>query len=69
MSEQKTARQRVFISPYEAAEHIGVSSRTIRRWIAEGRLRAVRFGPRTIRVRLEDLEAVGAAVPTVGGAA
>ena len=64
-----TKRERAFLSLNEAGSYVGVSSRTIRRWIAEGRLRAVRFGPRTMRVHLQDLEALGFEVPTVGGAA
>lgn len=37
-----------------AAAHYGVSARTIRRWIAEGRLHAVRVGPKLLRVDLDD---------------
>lgn len=55
----------VYVSPLEAAIYAQVSSRTVRRWIAEGRLPAKRFGPRLIRVRLADVEALGNSVPTV----
>lgn len=34
----------------EAAAHYKVSEKTIRRWIAAGRIKAVRPGERTIRV-------------------
>jgi excisionase family DNA binding protein len=67
MSSQTTTRQRVFVSPYEAGQHVGCSARSIYRWIAEGRLPAKRFGPRTVRIRLTDLEALGTTLP--GGAA
>ena len=40
----------------EIAEDLKVSERTVRRWIAQGDLRAHRFG-RAVRVSSEDLEA------------
>lgn len=57
-----------YLSPQEAAAYVGTSSRTIRRWIASGRLPAKRFGPRTLRVHINDLDALGREVPTVGQA-
>lgn len=50
----------------EAAERCGVSYRTIRRYIAAGRLDAVRIGPRLLKV---DAAAVEALMRPVGGAA
>jgi len=47
----------VFLSPVEAAVHIGVSRRTIDRWIADGQLAAYRAGVRAVRIRVADLEA------------
>lgn len=41
-------------SVQQAAAHYNVSSRTIRRWIAEGRLRATRVGPKLLRVDLDN---------------
>lgn len=49
-----------YVSPHEAAEYYGVSSRTILRMVASGRLPAVRLGPRIIRIRRNDLESIGA---------
>jgi excisionase family DNA binding protein len=40
----------------DACAYFGVSDDTIRRWIADGRLTAHRYGPRLIRVQLESLE-------------
>jgi excisionase family DNA binding protein len=40
----------------EVAAWYGVSPRTIRRRIAEGRLKAYRVGPRAIRVSVADLQ-------------
>ena len=47
-----------------AARHWNVSTRTIRRRIAEGRLKAVRVGPRSIRVAVQDVEQLGEPIPT-----
>lgn len=38
------------ISLQKAADEIGVSTRTVRRYITDGRLRAYRIGPRLIKV-------------------
>ncbi len=42
-----------------AAEILGVSIDTIRRRIADGTLPAERIGPRLIRIRVADLDALG----------
>lgn len=42
----------------EAAEHLGVSLRTIDRFIAEGKLPAYRHGQRMTRVDLNDVDAL-----------
>ena len=47
-----------FMSPAAAAQLVGVSASTIWRWINSGRLLAYRVGPRSIRVRRDDLKAV-----------
>lgn len=51
----------------EAADRLGVSYRTVRRWIATGRLTAVRVGPRLLKVSAADLDAL--MQPVGGGAA
>jgi excisionase family DNA binding protein len=45
------------VSPAEAAEMLGVAERTVRRWIAAGRLPVVRVG-RTVRIEAAALRAV-----------
>lgn len=40
----------------EAADRLQVSGKTVRRYIAAGRLTAVRIGPRLVRVDLASLE-------------
>ena len=39
-----------------AAEYIGVSERTIYRWIASGHLAAYKIGPKLVRVDLDDVD-------------
>ena len=51
----------------DAAEHCSVNPRTIRRRIADGSLTGYRFGPRIIRVDLDELDALLRPVPTTGG--
>lgn len=50
----------------DAAERTGLCVRTIRRYIAAGRLRAYRIGPRAIRIDTDDIDAL---LRPVGGAA
>lgn len=49
-----------------AAEAADVCDKTIRRWIAEGRITGYRVGPRLIKVDLDELEA---SFQRVGGGA
>lgn len=50
----------------QAAEYLGVTDRTIRQMIADGRLTGYRNGPRLIRVDLNEIDAV---MQPFGGAA
>lgn len=43
----------------DAAEALGVSTKTIRRRIADGSINARKFGPRLIRVEMSSLEDFG----------
>jgi excisionase family DNA binding protein len=51
------------VSLQDAAAYADVSTRTIRRYIADGRLRAFRLGPRLIKIGLADLDRLAAPVP------
>lgn len=51
-----------------AAAYAGVHPRTIRRRIADGFLTGYRFGPRVIRVDLDELDSLLQPIPTAGGA-
>jgi excisionase family DNA binding protein len=54
----KRAQNSDFCSVTQAAARLQVSPSTIWRWIAQGRLPAYRVGPKTIRIRTQDLAAV-----------
>jgi excisionase family DNA binding protein len=53
----------------DAAAYADVSTRTIRRYIADGRLTGYRVGPRLVKVDLADLDNLARPIPTAGGAA
>lgn len=48
------------VSPYwsiqEAADYLGINRETVRRYIAAGKLRAHRIGPRLVRIDPRDVE-------------
>ena len=46
-----------------AAEHADVCTRTIRRWIADGRLTGWRTGPKLVKVDLDELDRTIRPVP------
>lgn len=52
-----------------AAERTGVSTRTLRRWISCGRLRAYRLGPRLVRVTPTDVDDLLCVIPTAAASA
>lgn len=59
--QQRNRRERrhpELIGLTEAADRCGVHYRTIRRWIAAGQLRAVRVGPRLLKVDAAQLDAM-----------
>lgn len=60
----KTAGDR-FLSVQEAADYLGVNTRTIRVALTDGRLRGYTLGPRVLRIKLSELEA---ALKPYGGA-
>ncbi len=53
----------------DAAEVLGVSTQTIRRRVADGSIRALRFGPRLLRVDMQSLEQSGTPITWTGTAA
>ncbi|MBE7195009.1 MAG: excisionase family DNA-binding protein [Gordonia polyisoprenivorans] len=65
MANQSLPRRR-YASMQETAEYLGITDRTVRQMVADGRLRAYRNGKRFIR---PDLNEVDAAMTPFGGAA
>ena len=55
------------ITQQQAAEMLGLTDRTIRAMIADGRLRGYSIGRRVVRLRLDEVEA--ALTPIGAGAA
>lgn len=52
----------------QAAQRKQVSVKTIDRWISEGRIEALRYGPRLVRIPTESLDNLGQAIhPNFGG--
>jgi excisionase family DNA binding protein len=49
--------RRAFVSIADAADYLGVTTRTIRQMIADGRLRGYRSGSRLVRLRLDEIDA------------
>jgi len=45
-------------SPAEVAERLGISTKTVRRLITEGRLRAYRIGPKLLRLDPAEVDAM-----------
>lgn len=57
---------RAWVTLSAAAEHLGVSQKTLRRMISQGRITAYRFGPRLVRVDANELDAIGTKIPAAG---
>lgn len=58
---------RRLVSLPDAAQYAGVHPRTLRRYIAAGRLTGYRLGPRVIRIDVDELDALLAPIPTASG--
>ncbi|MBI3213170.1 MAG: excisionase family DNA-binding protein [Mycobacterium sp.] len=61
-----TGAQRRYAKLKEGAAYLGVTERTIRQMIADGRLKGYRSGSRLVRIDLNELDA---AMQPFGGAA
>jgi excisionase family DNA binding protein len=61
MSEHKTTLP-PWPSMRQGAEYLNVSEKTIRRYIAQGRIKAKRVGPRLIRIERDSLVALATPV-------
>lgn len=54
----------VYVSLEEAAEMMSLSTRTIRRRISDGTIPAYQCGRRSIRIRIDELEAALRRIPS-----
>ena len=53
---QRQAAFRRLATINDTADYVGVHPKTVRRWIATGRLTALRAGPRLIRIDLTEVD-------------
>ena len=51
------SQQRQFLSVREYADALGVSRQSVLQWVKDGRLPAVRPGPKVIRIPASELQA------------
>jgi excisionase family DNA binding protein len=51
-----TDRENTWLTIQEAADHLGVNPRTVRRYMRLGRLEASRISNKVVRIRLADLD-------------
>lgn len=63
-----TTTNRRLASIADAAAYADVSARTVRRYIAAGRLTGYRVGPRLVKIDLADLDQLAKPIPTAGDA-
>ena len=61
--------KRQLVTTETAAGYLDVSTRSVRRYIARGMLRAYRVGPRLIKVDMAEVEALAQPIPATGQAA
>lgn len=55
-----------YLSLEQAAAHLDVSEKTLRRRIADGTVPAYRLGHRAIRIKITDLDQLLRPIPTAG---
>lgn len=58
---------RRWITPDEAAERLGCTTRTVRNMIARGELTGYRLGTRSIRLDIDEVDDLLRRIPTTGG--
>lgn len=56
--------QRLLLTVQESAALVGVSHKTVRRWISSGRLTAYKMGPRLVRIDAAELDGMLRPIPT-----
>lgn len=58
--------RRSYVSLATAANRTGLSERTLRRYIAAGRLTGYRVGPRLVRLDVDEVDSLMRPIPAVG---
>jgi excisionase family DNA binding protein len=66
-SQLSSTKRRTLVSIEQAAELLGCTDRSIRRWITDGRLPAYRVANKLVRLDLDDVYALLRPIPTAGG--
>jgi excisionase family DNA binding protein len=64
MNTPSQTSRRQYESVGDAAARVGVSTKTVRRWIASGQLNGYRIGSRLLRVHPNDVDAMLTLIPT-----
>ena len=64
MNPPRQVSRRQYESILDAAGRVGVSTKTVRRWIAAGHLSGYRVGPRLLRVDPDELDRMLTVIPT-----
>ena len=65
MNPPRQTTHRKYESILDAATRVGVSTKTVRRWISTGHLHGYRMGPRLLRVDPDELDRMWILIPTV----
>lgn len=69
MHSRQREQDRRLASIQDTAAYLGTSTKTVRRYIAAGRLKAYRLGDRAVRVDLDQLDELLRPIPTAGSGA
>lgn len=64
---QRSTGTRRLVSLAVAAVYADVSTRTLRRYISQGRLTGYRVGPRLVKVDLHEVDQLARPIPTARG--
>jgi len=64
MNAPSRTSRRQYESVADAAARVGVSTKTVRRWIASGQLAGYRIGPRLLRVDPDEFDRMLTLIPT-----
>jgi excisionase family DNA binding protein len=64
MNAPSRTSRRQYESVADAAARVGVSTKTVRRWIASGQLAGYRMGPRLLRVDPDEFDRMLTLAPT-----